>query len=218
MEEGTSGVDQPEGKVRDLKGGGKTTAGGAPGDPLHHLRSQMGGGQVGGDEGFDPCHEEAVAVPAPLPEEPLEGPDPETGGKVAVGPVPGEGGKEEEDGGPGSKPGSKMIEEKDQGRNGGKGESGISTEGGMGEEGKAQERLPSEGVVYLRKRLLRGLEIPREKADGGEVGRGLAVRGDKNLFPALRKPFGQLPAGLPAGAHKEMGGHQGIATDDQSLG
>ncbi len=217
MEEGTSGVDQPEGKVGDLKGGGKTTAGGAPGDPLHHLRSQMGGGPVGGDEGFDPCHEEAVAVPAPLPEEPLEGPDPETGGKVAVGPVAGEGGKED-DGSPGSKSGSKMIEKKDQGRNGGKGEYGISTEGGMGEEREARKGRLSQGPVKVRKGRLRGLEVPREKADGGEVGRGLAVRGDKNLLPALRKPFGQLPAGLPAGAHKEMGGHQGIATDDQSLG
>ena len=218
MKKRTSGLDQPEGKVGDFQGRGKTTAGGASGDPFHHLRSHVGGGPVGSDEGFDPCHQKALPVPAPLPEEPLQGPDPETGRKVAVGSVSGEGREEEDHGGPGIKPGPEMVKEKDQGRNGRKGESGIPAEGRMGKEGKAQERFPSESVFYVRERLFRGLEIPGEKSDGGQVGKGVTVRGDKNLFPAMRKLFGQLLAGLPAGAHKEMGAHQGIATDDQSLG
>ena len=43
MKKRTSGLDQPEGKVGDFQGRGKTTAGGASGDPFHHLRSHVGG-------------------------------------------------------------------------------------------------------------------------------------------------------------------------------
>lgn len=222
MKEGAPGANQPGGKVGDLFGRRKAPAGGAAGDSFHHLGSHMGSGGIRRDQGFDPRDEEPLPVSAQLAEKSLKGADPETGREIAVGPMSGEGGEEKEQRGPDSKTGPEMVKKKDQGSEGrvrgGYREVGRPAKGRMGKEGKARKRRLSKGLVKIRKGLCRVLEIPGEIAKGRTVGKGVPVSREKNRSSILGKLFCQIVSRLSPGSDKEMCVHQGMETDDQSLG